>query len=130
MITNDEKTKRIIKALNGSAIQLKEDEEIYADNIKAVNIPYCKAVSLPDDIDNVDLDHMYIKNMSPCHITVELTYFSQETLDLIETYFIKKRMTPVKSFDAEKNVISYYFNATKRKQNNIMLGLSKILRGE
>ena len=130
MFTDDEKTKRIIKALNGSAIQLKEGEDVYADNEKYINIPYCKVVSLPDDINNVDLDHMYIKNMCPCRITVELTYFSQETLDLIETYFLKKRMTPVKSFDVEKNIVSYYFTATKRKQNNIMLGLSKILRGE
>lgn len=130
MFINDEKTKRIIKALNGSTVQLKEGEEVYADNEKYINIPYCKVVRLPDDINNVDLDHMHIKNMSPCCITVDLTYFSQETLDLIETYFMKKRMTPVKSFDAEKNIVSYYFTATKRKQNNIMFGLSKILRGE
>lgn len=130
MFTDDEKTKRIIKALNGSTFQLKEGEEVYADNEKYINIPFCKAISLPDDINNVDLDHMYIKNMGPCCITVDLTYFSQETLDLIETYFMKKRMTPVKSFDVKKNIIRYCFTATKRKQNNIMLGLSKILRGE
>ena len=130
MFTDDEKTKRIIKALNGSTIQLKEGEDVYADNEKYINIPFCKAIRLPDDINNVDLDHMYIKNMGPCCITVELTHFSQETLDLIETYFLKKRMTPVKSFDVEKNIVSYYFTATKRKQNNIMFGLSKILRGK
>lgn len=130
MFSDDEKTKRIIKALNGSTVQLKEGEDVCADNMKYMNIPFCTTVRLPEDIDNVDLDHMYIKSMSPCCITVNLTQVSQETLDLIETYFFKKRMTPVKTFDVEKNIVKYYFNATKRKQNIIRLEMSELLRGE
>lgn len=128
-MTNLEKRNRIVKALNGSRVQLKEGIDAYYDydDIKHINFPCLPPCELPNNLDSINFNHMYIKNLSPCFIEIDLTITKYKTFDMIEDFLIKRRLTPVKSFDPETNIVCYKFTASKRKQINILKGLKEIL---
>lgn len=129
-MTNLEKRNRIIKALNGSRVQLIEGIELtypYDDDVKYINFPCLPPCELPDNLDSIDFKHMFIKNLSPCLIKIDLTITKYKTFDMIEDFLIKRHLTPVKSFDPETNIVCYKFTASKRKQINILKGLKEIL---
>lgn len=126
-MTNLEKRNRIVKALNGSRVQLKEGIELYADNVAYINFPCLPPCELPDDLDSINFNHMYIKNMSPWSIEIDLTITKYKTFDMIEDFLIKKHLTPVKSFDPETNIVRYHYTASKRKQANVKKGLIEML---
>lgn len=128
-MTNFEKKNRIVKALNGSRFQLIEGIDIYYDydDIKHIYFPCLPPCELPNDLDSINFNHMYIKNLSPCFIEIDLTITKYKTFDMIEDFLIKRRLTPVKSFDPETNIVCYKFTASKRKQINILKGLKEIL---
>lgn len=127
-MTNLEKRNRIVKALNSSRVQLIEGiDSYYDDDIKHINFPCLPPCELPDDLDSINFNHMYIKNLSPCFIEIDLSITKYKTFDMIEDFLIKRRLTPVKSFNPETNIVRYKFTASKRKQIYILKGLKEIL---